>query len=614
MNAAAPAPLPSTWDLSSFFPAMEGREYRDFKAAVADELAASLADASSLAALPAEAKAAEDLDASLAGWERIFLKWEDLGARFAHLLCYIGCLGAANAADEAVQAEEASLELIAAELAKLQSQLLRGLRAAGEGVFGRLLARTALSGAGHTLVRLRAEAAFQMPADLEALAADLGVNGYKAWGRLYETLTGKLSFEMTYPDGRREVTPMAQCRALMANPDRAVRRAAFEGSRPAWQAHLDTCAAVVNSLAGTRHTLYARRGRGHFLDAPLHDAALSRETLDAMFAAVSADYALARRVTALAARLQGTPALSWYDLEAPAPLETVPELTWDEAVSSVQAAFDAAYPRFGEYFRSMVRRRWIESEKRANKRSGAFQTASPVLREERIYMTFSGAMHDVITLSHEAGHAWHTHLLNGQRPCAREYPMTLAETASTFAEKIYIEGLLSAPGVSAARRAFLLDAATNHTPAYLLNIPVRFLFEKRFYELRREGFVGPTQLNALMAAAQREVYGDTLAADGVDPTFWASKLHFSISSVSFYNFPYTFGFLLSQALFAEFQRSGAAFLPKYEAFLRETGSATCEEAVRRTLGWDIRQQSFWAEAIKACQAPIDAYEQLVASR
>ena len=69
-----------------------------------------------------------------------------------------------------------------------------------------------------------------------------------------------------------------------------------------------------------------------------------------------------------------------------------------------------------------------------NKRPGAFCTGSPVIREERIFMTFGGIMLDVTTLAHETGHAWHSHLLGGMRPCARDYPMTLAETASTFAE------------------------------------------------------------------------------------------------------------------------------------------------------------------------------------
>lgn len=229
-------------------------------------------------------------------------------------------------------------------------------------------------------------------------------------------------------------------------------------------------------------------------------------------------------------------------------------------------------------------------------------------------MTFAGTMNDVVTLAHEAGHAWHTHVLTRQRPCARQYPMTLAETASTFAEKILVQGLLAEPGLTPSRRAFLLDLETNHMPAYLLNIPTRFQFECRFYEERRGGVVSPTRLCEMMTAAQREVYGDALERGGEDPWFWASKLHFFITDVSFYNFPYTFGFLLSQALAAEFRRAGADFLERYERFLGVTGSATCEDAVRTTLGWDLRDREFWTRAILAGEEPVRAFEEVVAQR
>jgi oligoendopeptidase F len=192
--------------------------------------------------------------------------------------------------------------------------------------------------------------------------------------------------------------------------------------------------------------------------------------------------------------------------------------------------------------------------------------------------------------------------------------MTLAETASTFAELLLAHGLMSQPGLPPARRAFLLDQMIGQAPAYLLNIPVRFAFESRFYEERRAGAVPVSRLRELMCAAQREVYGDVLEPGGEDPWFWASKLHFYVTELSFYNFPYTFGFLLSQALFRDFQRTGPSFLARYEEFLRLTGSATCEEVVRRTLGHDLRDPDFWRDAIHALDAPVREFEAVVAAR
>lgn len=599
------AKLPQVWDLSSFFPSFGGPEYRAFQTALRADLQAAAARAG--AAVPLSEGGGPG---ATRVWAEIFAAWEDATARAAHLNAYLECMGSAHADDEAIQAEEAAMAVTQAEVNKLKVRLMRGLRGSDEAVFDALAREPAVQGAQHTLRRLRAEAAFQMTADLEDLNADLAVDGFQAWGRLYDVITGKMTFEMAHPDGRRSAVPMAQRRALMEHPDRAVRRAAFEGGNRAWAAAADTCAAAINSLAGTRHTLDARRSRAHFLDGSLFQAALSQASLDAMFEAIRDHYDVGRDVLRLGAKLQGTPRLAWYDLEAPRPLAPAAEASWDEGVGLVQAAFDRVYPRLGAFFRAVIERRWIDSEQRANKRGGGFLTGSPVIREQRIFMTYCGTLQDVLVLAHESGHAWHNHLLTDLRPCARVYPMTLAETASTFAEHVLLHGLLSAPGLAPERRAVLLDLQTGRTASYLLNLPARFLFERRFYEERKAGVVSATRLGELMVAAQRETYGDTLEVGGEDPLYWASKLHFYITDRSFYNFPYTFGYLLSRALFTAFLSAGADFLPRYEAFLRETGRATCEDAVRTTLGWDLSDRAFWTGAIRACAAEVREFEKL----
>jgi oligoendopeptidase F len=179
---------------------------------------------------------------------------------------------------------------------------------------------------------------------------------------------------------------------------------------------------------------------------------------------------------------------------------------------------------------------------------------------------------------------------------------------------ILAEGLLASGRLREDERAFLIEQGLSHAPAYLLNIPARFLFESRFYEERGKGFVSVSRLKELMVAAQREVYGDVLAPGGEDPWFWASKAHFYITGLSFYNFPYTFGFLLSQALFQEFRREGPAFLERYETFLRLSGSASCEDAVHASLGRNLREREFWAGTILGLNPRIDEYAAIVAAR
>jgi oligoendopeptidase F len=157
----------------------------------------------------------------------------------------------------------------------------------------------------------------------------------------------------------------------------------------------------------------------------------------------------------------------------------------------------------------------------------------------------------------------------------------------------------------------MLDVEVGHGAVYLLDIPVRYEFEKAFYEERKNGILSVSQLKELMVDAQRRILGDVLEPGGEDPYFWASKLHFYITGLTFYNFPYTFGFLLSRGLYAIFKKQGADFLPKYEEFLRLAGSDTAENVVKRTVDHDIEESDFWSEAIRSLEQPLLDLEALL---
>lgn len=589
---------PDRWSLESWFSAFGAPDYTDFKAVIVHDVEALKTQAAALGADTAEIAC-------------VITALESLSDRLGHLSAYLGCLSADDANDEAVKADEAWISTLEAESTKLMASLRSALAALTDDSFEVLLADPSLKNAEHAVKRMRHEGQRQMKSEMEALAADLNVNGLHAWGRLYDTLTGKMEFEMTFPDGHKEIVPMSRRRALMSEPDRKLREASFNDGQKPFNDHAVTLAAGLNGIAGTRLSLYGRRGLPHFLDTPLFDGAMSRKSLDAMLEAIHTHIELPRRALRKAAKLQGTSALHYFDLEAPqiaAPDEK--ELTWDEACATVDHAFSSAYPKLGEYFREMLAQRWIEAQPRAGKRPGAFCTGSQLKREERVYMTFHRTVHDMVTLAHEVGHAWHSCVLRPARSFAANYPMTLAETASNFGEMILLNGLMTNPGITEATKAYLLDQEMLRAHAYLINIPMRYEFEKAFYTERASGEVSVSRLSALMTEAQRKLYGDTLLDDGTDPMFWASKMHFFITGVSFYNFPYVFGYLLSQALFARFKAEGAAFLPRYEAFLSMTGSATCEEVVKQSLGEDITQPEFWATALKAIEPTLAAYEAL----
>ena len=592
-----------TWDLTSYFPEFNGPDMRRFKEAIRADIASLRQAATKLPALTSE---------STAAWEDILLRNEDLSRRMSHLSSYVGCLASADARNEAYLKEEAELTRTRAELAKVRIELLRAFKESSAGAFSELTGTPSLSGTQNYLNRLREEAQRAMSPEKEVLATDLGVDGIQAWGRLYDTTSAKLQFDMIFPDGRQERLPMSQRRSLLDNPDRRIRKAAFDGGNLAWQSIEDTAASALNAIAGTRLTLNRHRGVDHFLDIALFQAAITRKTLDAMFEALFTNLEIPRRILALKARPMGRETIAWYDLGAPLDLPDQEKLSWDKAKAMVGASFQRTYFALGEFFHQQILgKNWVDWEPRSGKRPGGFCTSSMLSKESRIFMTYNESLGDVLTLAHESGHAYHGHLMRDVRPFARGYPMTLAETASTFGEQVLMNGLLDDPAISDQQKALILDVEIGHGAIYLLDIPVRYEFEKTFYEERENGPLNVSRLKDLMIETQRRVLGDVLEPGGEDPYFWASKLHFYITGITFYNFPYTFGYLLSRGLYGMFKKDGARFLPKYEEFLRLAGSDTAENVVKRTVGKNIEETGFWVQAIRSLEEPLNRLQTIL---
>jgi oligoendopeptidase F len=594
--------LAPRWDLASYFPTFDGPEHRAFAEKLESDAAALLRDAIETPALAA---------ATEAQWSALVSRLEDVSARAGHLSSYVSCLTSADADDERYQLAEARFGGLRATIDKITTELRRGVGGATDEAFRTFTERPELDGAVFQLERLRRDARFRMDGALEGLAADLGADGIFGWGRLYDVVSSKLSFTITLPDGKTESVPMAKRRAKMSDANRSVRQQAFVQGNRAWEEAGDVVGAALNHMAGTRHILNERRGIAHVHDVALFDAAISKKTLDAMMEAVADRAEVARGGLRLKARAMKLPRVAWYDLEAPLPLPSTGSIPWDEGTERIRAAFGRRYPSLRDFFDHALAKKWVEAESRKGKRPGAFCTHSDFSNEPRVYMTYEGTLGDVSTLAHEIGHAFHGHVLTPERVLARGYPMTLAETASTFAESLLSDGLLSDPSLKLAERAQLLAEIAGDASAFLLDIPTRFFFETRFYEERKKGEVPTSRLCQLMKETQREIFGDALLEGEEDPWFWASKLHFFIAELAFYNFPYTFGFLLSRALYQRFAEEGASFLPKYEAFLRGSGRGEAHEVARATLGSDLETPEFWASAIDTLKAPLAELERIL---
>jgi len=192
--------------------------------------------------------------------------------------------------------------------------------------------------------------------------------------------------------------------------------------------------------------------------------------------------------------------------------------------------------------------------------------------------------------------------------CQRGYGMSLAETASTFGETTVRDALLASADSDAGRFAIMWEEMSASV-AFLLNIPARFAFEKAFYERRDARPLRPKELEQLMSSAWREWYGEAMSEP--DPMFWASKLHFYISGLSFYNFPYLFGYLFSLGVYLRKDALGKDFYPRYVALLRDTGRMSAETLAARHLDVALDAPPFWEDTVQRIAPRVAAFEALV---
>ncbi|MNX42211.1 Oligoendopeptidase F, plasmid [compost metagenome] len=440
----------------------------------------------------------------------------------------------------------------------------------------------------------------------EQLIEGLAVDGLQAWGDLYDSLVARLR---PVVDG--EPMGLAQADNLLAHPDRARRASAWHGIQAAWAGEQETVAAILNAINGWRNELATQRGKGRRLDAldvSCHQSHIERRTLETLMGEADAHKELGRRTLRAMACAQGITDFAPWDLYAPAPYGAQASVGFGQALTLVADAFAAFDPEMGDFARMMADRGWIDAAPSDNRRSGAYCTEYADPAEPRVFLTFEGTMDNVITLAHELGHAWHSWLLRDAPLAQRDYPKTLAETASLFAETLVRDALLARAQTREQRLAIAwMDG--ERVASLLLDVPSRFHFERALVAGRAEGYLGAGQLRAMMKSAKQQWYGDSLSE--YDELFWASKGHFSIADLGFYNYPYLFGYLFSLGLYAQKERVGADFVPAYRALLADTGRMSAESLVEKHLGVDIREPAFWQESLRSVDEAVSRLERLV---
>lgn len=526
-------------------------------------------------------------------------------ARLREADAFVSCLASQQMSDKRAVSLTERIQSLSAKFRQAQDLYEAKLAAMPEADWLRWSEDSRRAAVRFPLSERREAAKEKLPPALESVASELAVDGYHGWGEHYNTIVSRIS--IPWKEGDSEISlSVGQAANKLDDANDEVRDLMSAKWEQAWSEHADLCADTLNRLAGFRLKLYGMRGWNDPLREPLTMNRMSKATLDAMWGAVAEGAEPLAKYLTLKARFLGKSQLAWHDVDAPIG-SIQAKISFEEAAKIITEAFERFSPDMAKLARKAFDDNWIEAEDRPGKRPGGFCTSFPLSEQSRIFMTYSGTPGNVSTLAHELGHAYHGALVDGLPPLAQEYAMNVAETASTFAEALVSDALLSR-ATSDQEKLALMDDRLQRAVAFFMNIRARFLFETRFYECRAFGIVEGEELSKLMVEAQQEAFGNVLST--WHPHFWASKLHFYLTDVPFYNFPYTFGYLFSTGLVAIAEREGASFRSKYDRLLKDTGVMTVEQLASLHLGVQLDQPDFWRDAVSRVIEDVERYAAL----
>lgn len=454
----------------------------------------------------------------------------------------------------------------------------------------------------YVLHKARQGALHLMPPTEEDLASELGLTGSSSWQRLFNDFTSQLTVTLEL-DGQTQTVPLTAAQNLAFRPERDVRERAHLAVLHTLEEASVPLAAALNAIKGETLTLCRRRGWESPLDMALFDNALDRPTLDAMMAACRDAFPHFQRYLKARARLMGLPVLAWYDQLASLG-QGSQSYTYTDATQFVSHQFASYSTQMAQLAQRAFSENWIDAEPRAGKSGGAFCMS---LRddESRILLNFESNFNSVGTLAHELGHAYHNLALARRTPLQKYMPMTLAETASTFCQKIVENAALQT--AVPQDQIILLDGLLEYATRVVLGATSNFLFEQSVFEKRAQRDLSAAEFCALEVAAQKETRGDAIHPDHFHPYRWAYVPHYYIAT--YYNFPYIFGLLFGLGLYAQYQANPDGFRAGYDDLLSATGLGDAADLAAR-FGLDIRQKAFWQASLDVLRADVDRFEQL----
>ena len=398
---------------------------------------------------------------------------------------------------------------------------------------------------------------------------------------------------------------------LLTNPDREVRRTAFESYADQHLAMRHTMAASL--AGGVKRDLFFARARGYqsSLHAALEPGHIPIDVFHNVVRTFRDNVGTWHRYWRIRREALGLEVLKPYDLRAQLS-PNVLKVPYEDAVDWIA---EGVAPLGEEYVRIMrkgaLEDRWVDIYPNKGKRMGAFSTGG-MDTPPFIFMSYNDDIYSMSTLAHELGHSMHSYHTRGTQPFVySNYGLFQAEVASNMHQALVRRHLLATRTDPAFQVAVIEEAMSNFY-RYFFIMPSLARFELEVHErVERGEALTAEALNSLMADLLLEVYGDEVDVNERDRdrvgSTWA-QFHTHLYA-NFYVYQYATGIAAADHLVQRVAAGDRKAVESYLAFLRSGGSMYPLEGLRMA-GVDMTSSEPVEAAFATLASMVDRLEAL----
>ncbi|MFP3089177.1 oligoendopeptidase F [Treponema sp. TIM-1] len=379
------------------------------------------------------------------------------------------------------------------------------------------------------------------------------------------------------PQGKRPLSHSTWS-VFMENPDRDIRRRAYEAFYHCFNSHKTTLGALYAGQV-KQDVIRARiRGYPSARAAALFPDQVPEGVYDNLVAVVNQNLAPLHRYYALRKRALKLDTLRHYDVYAPITAAPARKTSWDEAVDMVTSALAPLGPEYTGVLAAGLRGRWADRYENKGKRSGAFSSGS-YTGEPYILMNYKeDSIRDVFTLAHEGGHSMHSWYSARSNPFIHYgYTIFEAEVASTFNEELLFRYLKS-HGTGEEFKTSIINHRADDILSTLYRQTMFAEFEARTHELEEGGVPLTTELlREEYRKLQKTYFGPEMVLEETSDLEGLRIPHFYRA---FYVYKYATGISAALALAERVLSGGVRERDDYFAFLKSGGSRFPMESLK----------------------------------